>query len=360
MDNFNYLGTIFNYTGSFVLNQEHLVGKALKALNLLLINCHKYRLKPKIICQLFDSFVGSILNYASEIWGFSKSKEIERIHLKFCKKLLKVKTTTCSTAVYGELARYPLYIMRYVKIIKYWFKLTKTDNIILQHAYRIAYDDCLLGKKNWLSNVKKLLYDYGFAYVWDSPETVCEKTFILCFKQRIIDNFVQGWHVNKENSPVLEVYNHVKSNFEYEKYLDILPCNLRCYLTKLRLSSHSLKIQTGRYSTQRIDRNQRYCIYCNKHDIEDEYHFILICPCYIDLRKKYIKKYYYVKPSMFKFVELLKNDKRTILKNLAIYIKRAMTLRASATHLYHPRRKENDELACLKFHVIVIFLNVNV
>lgn len=36
---------------------------------------------------------------------------------------------------------------------------------------------------------------------------------------------------------------------------------------------------------------------------------------------------------MFKFIELLQNDKRTILTNLAIYIKHAMTLRASATHI---------------------------
>jgi hypothetical protein len=53
-------------------------------------------------------------------------------------------------------------------------------------------------------------------------------------------------------------------------------------------------------------REIQNCIYCDKHDIAHEYHFILICPCYIDLRKLYIKKYYYVKLSMFKFVELFK------------------------------------------------------
>ena len=83
VDNFNYLGTVLNYTGSFTLNQEHLVGKALKAMNILLYKCKQYDLKPKLFCQLFDSFVGSICCYASEIWGFNKSKEIERIHLKF-------------------------------------------------------------------------------------------------------------------------------------------------------------------------------------------------------------------------------------------------------------------------------------
>ena len=101
---FNYLGTVFNYTGNVSLNQQQLVGKGLKALNVLLIKCRKYKVKPKILCKLFDSFIGSIPNYACEISGFSKSKEIERIHLKFCKKILMCKMNTPTTAVYGELA----------------------------------------------------------------------------------------------------------------------------------------------------------------------------------------------------------------------------------------------------------------
>ena len=117
VDEFNYLGTIFKYTGSFLPNPEYSIGKALKALNVLLVNYKKLPLKPKILCQLFDSFVGSILLYASEIWGFSKSKEIERVHLKFCKRLLNVRLNTCTAGVYGELGRYPLYISRYVIVI---------------------------------------------------------------------------------------------------------------------------------------------------------------------------------------------------------------------------------------------------
>jgi hypothetical protein len=39
--------------------------------------------------------------------------------------------------------------------------------------------------KNRLSNVKK-------NYVWDPPDIVCENTFILCFKQRIIDSLSKG------------------------------------------------------------------------------------------------------------------------------------------------------------------------
>ena len=61
---------------------------------------------------------------------------------------------TPTTAVYGELGRYPLYSSRYVRILKYWLRLIQTDNIIMQTVYKISYKDCIKGKKNWVSNVK--------------------------------------------------------------------------------------------------------------------------------------------------------------------------------------------------------------
>ena len=42
VSNFNYLGTVFNYTGTFVMNQETLVEKGLKALNILLYNTKRF------------------------------------------------------------------------------------------------------------------------------------------------------------------------------------------------------------------------------------------------------------------------------------------------------------------------------
>uniref|UniRef100_A0A8W8ICF1 Uncharacterized protein n=1 Tax=Magallana gigas TaxID=29159 RepID=A0A8W8ICF1_MAGGI len=46
------------------------------------------------------------------------------------------------------------------------------------------------------------------------------------------------------------------------------------------------------------------CDFC-RSEFEDEYHFVLICPRYQQLRAKYIKKYYWKKPSMYKFIQLL-------------------------------------------------------
>ena len=80
-------------------------------------NCKK-TLTPKTQCQLFDSFVGPIIGYGSEHWGYTNSNDVERIHLKFLKRLLDIKQSTSTAGVYGELGRFPLFINRCVRIIK--------------------------------------------------------------------------------------------------------------------------------------------------------------------------------------------------------------------------------------------------
>ena len=55
-------------------------------MNVLFHHVNKFELKPSTAMQLFDAFVASIINYACPIWGFTKSKDLERIHLKYIVK----------------------------------------------------------------------------------------------------------------------------------------------------------------------------------------------------------------------------------------------------------------------------------
>ena len=195
--------------------------------------------------------------------------------------------------------------------------------------YSLLLTDNRQGHKNWVTGVKQLLDEYGFGYVWLNPLSVNQNNFCKVFKRRVIDCFMQKWHDEVYNCGVLCSYRHFKNAFEYETYLDVLPFNLVHFISKLRLSSHPLRIETGRYGRARVDRNERHCIFCNESDLEDGYHFICVCTAYNDIRKIYIGKQFYSHPSFFKFCDLMKSVKKTELVNLSKYIKEAFQIRIS-------------------------------
>ncbi len=247
-----------------------------------------------------------------------------------CKALLHVKTSTCNMAVYGELGRYPLYINIYLRIVKFWSKIVNSDNIIITYLYNSLCHSCNRGVNNWAMNVKRLLDRYGYSFIWNNPENVEWKNFHMQFKQRVIDEFTQSWNATLINSGSLCTYSLFKCSIGYETYLDKLSCKLKTAVTRLRMSSHELRIETGRYGNNRIERNQRHCTLCNLLDLEDEYHFILICPRYHDLRQLYIKQYYRVRPSMFKFIQLMQCQQYSVMHRLGKFIYHASLIRQAA------------------------------
>ena len=146
------------------------------------------------------------------------------------------------------------------------------------------------------------------------------KSFYLIFGERVRDAFVQAWHNTITNSSKYITYSVYKKQFILEKYMDLLSLKYRISLSKLRLSSHKLQVEIGRYAQNNVSRNQRVCSLCNSGDIEDEYHFIIVCPVYTHFRSLYIKKYYYTRPSVFKFIELMGSDSKLIMRNVAKFL----------------------------------------
>ena len=95
--------------------------------------------------------------------------------------------------------------------------------------------------------------------------------------------------------------------------------------TKFRLSSHDLAIERGRHDN--TGRNDRICKHCNLNMIENEYHFLLVCPIYRDLRKKYLKNYYCHWPTLNKFDDLMTSKSKNVVLNLSKFVYFSMKLR---------------------------------
>ena len=314
VDCFNYLGVCFNYNGKYNIAQKVIGNQGKKAMAALFDKTRHYFLNAETLLSLFDTYIGSILNYGCEVWGFNKANSHEIIHMQFFKRILGVKRSTTNMMVYSELGRLPLYISRNIRIVKHWLKLLNTDNCILKECYATLYDECLKKTRaiNWVSQIWDILLTNGFGYIWYNQNVENCSTFISLFKQRMTDQFVQSMFAVFDNSPKCLLYKYVVSNnLCLQPYLQKpIALKYKHILSKYRLSAHSLSIETGRY--HHIDRNNRICSLCNMNILENEYHFVLVCPLYSTIRDKYIKPYYYKTPSTFKLTQLMS----TVVQNI--------------------------------------------
>jgi exonuclease III len=321
VDSFNYLGMLFNFNNKFRVAESHIADQGRKAMFALKRNSKSLSLNVETMLSLFDCYIGSVLNYGAEIWGFHKGTNIERVHLDYCKTLLGVKKTTCNVMVYTELGRYPLRYIRIYRMIKYWCKLLNTNNCILRACYDTLYADAQRNVKNWAYNIKTELTDLGFSDVWNSQSL--EYVSLPVIKQRIFDHAVQCLQGIIDSSPKCRLYRYLYDSYTLQHYLRKSVLYAK-HITRIRLSAHNLSIETGRY--HKNTDTTRYCFLC-KNVTEDEYHFILKCPLYNDLRQQYIKTYYWKKPSTFKLVQLLCTQNLKQLRHLGVYIFKAVKLR---------------------------------
>ena len=327
VNEFNYLGLLFFYNGKFSRAQKRAAEQGRKALFYILNVCNKNFFNIETMLSVFDTYVNSVLSYGAEVWGFHTGQDVEKIHIQFCKKILGVRKGTCNDFVYSDLGRFPLQIIRKLRIFKYWIKMRNSKNCIL----RALYEEMNLYEDNWLMNVKRELNLLGLNYVWNLTQV--NNNVYNIIKQRICDVFKQHCYSRTLTTSKGNLYRHLLNEFKLQTYL-IKPIDKQHLkeIVKIRISAHKLNIESGRYKN--IDRTERICNVCNSNDIEDEYHFILQCPLYNDLRKKLIKIYYYRNPSVFKLIQLLTTENNKELNNLGKYLIRANKIRDQHMELH--------------------------
>ena len=175
------------------------------------------------------------------------------------------------------MGRVSYFTKRHLQIIKYWFKiLTAPENKYIKLIYRMMLHDLevLPHKANWASLVRQLLMSLGFYEVWLAQGVGNVDVFLSTFKQRLTDNFIQNWHDRINGSTRANLYTAI-AQFRLQTYLE----NINIYkhlqaMSKLRMSSHRLAIESGRWVKPiRLPIEERKCTDCNVS--EDEYHFIL-------------------------------------------------------------------------------------
>ena len=94
-----------------------------KILNILKIN------------SLFKEALATILT--KKVICFENKGNIEKMHLQFCKKILKVRNSTPNFTVYGELGRLPLEVMVEQKLVLFWNNMLFNNQKLSSIMYKL-------------------------------------------------------------------------------------------------------------------------------------------------------------------------------------------------------------------------------
>ena len=307
-----YLGIIFKLTGSFVSAQKQLKQKGMRAYFSLKSLIDFKAMKKNILFKLFDALVLPVATYGCQIWASESSlfKEftaaphemltnlakdpVELLYLSFLKWTMGVGKRTSNAAVWGDCGRAPVIITMLKQIFSYVNRLICLHQEDSQSLVTLAYrEQQKLGLK-WYKGISSMFYEATQRRL-DERQLIAPQQI----RQSIEEKYVQVWDQERRSNRKLGFYNSIKEKFGLESYLTDVPKHKELIsLARLRSSSHKLRIETGRYKTNRTKPVERACLFCTDISqaellgelpyfepiIEDEVHVLRTCPAYHDLR----------------------------------------------------------------------------
>jgi hypothetical protein len=119
-------------------------------------------------------------------------------------------------------------------------------------------------------------------HLWTSRTEISNIIYLFCSERKTLKQFE---NIRKNKTGKLHFLSNILRIFKLPNYLEFpLSKEHKYFLAKIRISAHSLNIETGRYNS--TPHEQRLCKFCPS-SVEDEKHFILHCPTYQNIRNSY-------------------------------------------------------------------------
>ena len=260
VENYKYLGVLFSQPGSFLSARKHIAQQAKKAMILLFTRINNLDLPIDLQLKLFDNTILPILTYACEIWGYENLDMIEKIHYDFLRKITLSKKSTPLYMLLAELGRYPLEITIKTRMIGFWNRLIKGQELKISFN---LYQCILHASKNskWLNHIQNILAEVGRPDIWKFQHNISTLSLNAIVKKSLMDQYLQIWRNKDTQSSKALTYFSLKKEYNIENYLISLPKKYYLSLFRFRTGNHRLPVEVGRW--EGIEVNERLCPKCH-------------------------------------------------------------------------------------------------
>ena len=268
-----YLGVIVTENGSASASLKAHIAEKKKHLNRLNIFLSRNHDAPFFVKRkVFDAAFSSAILYGCESWIDVPLAPVEAMYMTAVRRLLDVRRSTSKLTCLVEAG------------------LPSLEALIKDRQSKFLRK--MLVYRDGMSETDPLMYT--LAYIKDN----CETTYSYIHDVMQRDDYIEADRVElcrqlRETPPEktkLRLYSKFNPDLEVHplyKVTDSRSCvedNLRIAFTRIRLCSHSLRSETGRWN--RVPADQRFCPHCQDQSIQNEEH-LLECPATLRIRTLY-------------------------------------------------------------------------
>ena len=293
-DRYKYLGIWFQEYLDLSITVHEVAKSASRALGLVIAKCKAAGgVSYKCFKKIYESTVQPIILYGAGIYGMKEHKILNTIQNRACRFFLSLPPKAPNLAVNGDLGFKSVRCMLHTGAVRTWLRLKNMDRD------RLAYQAFLwslrlttnFGKKNLEYKFRSMFIQTDHLHLCNGDTVENPKLTLRQFEQHVFQKECEVWYrelwndKDKVNGNKLRTYRTFKSTHQVDEYVKLtLPFYKRKYFSMLRAGCLPLSIETGRYTKPPIPLEKRLCSLCDNGIIEDEYHFIMQCNLYSDIR----------------------------------------------------------------------------
>ena len=319
---FKYLGVVFTKSRSFCKAKKHNYDQAKKAMHLLYKRIRNLNLPIDLQLQLFEHTILPIALYGCEIWAYENTDIIEKLQNEFLRYITNSRKSTPAYMLHAELGIKAVDIKIKTRMIGFWLNIVNSKESKLSkllYKFLLCEYNGGIYQHKWIHCIKEILVSVGRVDLLHKEVIENPKLIKIQISKTLSDLYIQQWHTKVSSSSKGRTYNLFKHDINFENYLTKLTKKHYSALLKFRLSNHRLPVETGRWENTPLD--ERKCVLCEKNDIGDEFHYLFVCNHFKSERKNFLMPYFYKRPNIIKFKELLSTENENLLIKLSCFIK---------------------------------------
>ena len=278
-DKYKYLGFILHEHLSNISNVDTLASAASRSFG----RVHSIfksvgDLGIKTYETLYSTYVKSIMNYASGVWGFKHYDSPQVLQNRIMRFYLGVHKFAPVSSTKIEMDWLECRESRWIDMLRLCNRINKMDENRLP---RIIHNwDLSLGLECWASEIKHIAATLGLPQTLNENE---QYDLTHCYNKLLASSRLK-WRLETERKPKLRSFIRIH---DFDHIQTLVKSDVSRYqrslLTQIKFGILPLKIETDRY--QGIPIEQRICKLCNSNLIEDEIHFMFHCSALDEARQ---------------------------------------------------------------------------